>query len=97
MDLTMTLPGVVYVVWGTVLAVVVVVIVPLAIGLLQRTLNAALSIRRYLLCSFMITGTDAAKRHKLSTASSTVYKSEIIKLHIVDIRTRSIWEHQYWL
>ena len=34
-------------IWGTVLAVVVVVIVPLAIGLLQRTLNAALSIRRY--------------------------------------------------
>ena len=48
MDLTMTLPGVIYVIWGTVLAVVVVVIVPLAIGLLQRTLNAALSIRRYM-------------------------------------------------
>lgn len=47
MDMTMTLPGLVYVIWGTVLAVVVVVIVPLAIGLLQRTLNAALSIRRY--------------------------------------------------
>ena len=47
MDLTMTLPSVVYVIWGTVLAVVVIVIVPLAIGLLQRTLNAALSIRRY--------------------------------------------------
>ena len=48
MDLTMTLPSLVYVIWGTVLAVVVVVIVPLAIGLLQRTLNAALSIRRYM-------------------------------------------------
>jgi len=47
MDLTMTLPSVIYVIWGTVLAIVVFVIVPLAIGLLQRTLNAALSIRRY--------------------------------------------------
>ena len=48
MDLTMTLPSSVYVIWGTVLGVVVIVIVPLAIGLLQRTLNAALSIRRYM-------------------------------------------------
>jgi len=38
----------VYVIWGTVLAIVVIIIVPLAIGLLQRTLNAALSIRRYM-------------------------------------------------
>ena len=48
MDLTMTLPSAVYVIWGTVLAVVVIIIVPLAIGLLQRTLNAGLSIRRYM-------------------------------------------------
>ena len=48
MDLTMTLPSSVYVIWGTVLGIVVIVIVPLAIGLLQRTLSAALSIRRYM-------------------------------------------------
>lgn len=50
MELSMstTLPGAVYAIWGIVLAVVVVVIVPLAIGLLHRTLRAALSIRRYL-------------------------------------------------
>ena len=48
MDLSPTLPPVVYVIWWTVLLVVVFVIVPLAIVLLHRTLRAALSIRRYL-------------------------------------------------
>ena len=48
MDLTPTLPNVVYAIWWTVLLVVIVVIVPLAIILLHRTLRAALSIRRYL-------------------------------------------------
>jgi len=43
-----TLPWAVYAIWWTMLGVVVVVIVPLAIGLLHRTLRAALSIRRYL-------------------------------------------------
>lgn len=48
MDLTPTLPSIVYAVWWTVLLVVLIVIVPLAISLLHRTLRAALSIRRYL-------------------------------------------------
>ena len=38
----------VHVVWAVTLLVVVVVIVPLAIALLHRTLRAAISIRRYL-------------------------------------------------
>ena len=48
MDLTPTLPTIVYVIWWTVLLIVVIVIVPLAIVLLHRTLRAARSIRRYL-------------------------------------------------
>lgn len=39
---------VVHVIWIIVLAIIVVVIVPLAIHLLHRTLSAAVSIRRYL-------------------------------------------------
>ena len=42
-----TLPAAVYTIWWTTLLLVVLVIVPLAIGLLHRTLRAALSIRRY--------------------------------------------------
>ena len=38
----------VHIVWAVTLAIVVVVIVPLAILLLHRTLRAAMSIRRYL-------------------------------------------------
>ena len=48
MDLTPTLPAAVYTVWSITLLVVVLVIVPLAIVLLHRTLRAALSIHRYL-------------------------------------------------
>lgn len=48
MDLTPTLPTTVYAIWWIVLLVIIIVIVPLAIALLQRTLRAALSIRRYL-------------------------------------------------
>lgn len=43
-----TLPDAVYMIWWFVLLAVVVVVVPLAIGLLHRTLRATLSIRRYL-------------------------------------------------
>ena len=43
-----TLPEAVYAIWCTVLLLVVVVIVPLAIALLHRTLRASLSIKRYL-------------------------------------------------
>ena len=48
MDLSMTLPTPVYAIWWTVLLLALLVIVPLAVALLQRTLNAALQIRRYL-------------------------------------------------
>ncbi len=42
-----TLPDSVYFIWQTVLIIVTVAIVPLAIFLLQRTLRAALNIKRY--------------------------------------------------
>lgn len=48
LDLTPTLQPVIYVIWGTVLLVVIAVIVPLAWILLHRTLRAAFSIRRYM-------------------------------------------------
>lgn len=48
MDPSATLPTAVYVIWWTVLLLVLVVIVPLAVSLLHRTLRAALQIRRYL-------------------------------------------------
>ncbi|HWQ12201.1 MAG TPA: hypothetical protein VNL77_05340 [Roseiflexaceae bacterium] len=44
----MTVPTAVYVIWIVVLAVVVLVILPLTVALLQRTLNAARNIERYL-------------------------------------------------
>ena len=47
MQLTYTLPHQVYAVW-TATIIVVVILVPLAVGLLHRTLRAAWSIRRYL-------------------------------------------------
>lgn len=43
-----SLPPAVYAIWWIVLALVVVVIVPLAISLLHRALRAALAIRTYL-------------------------------------------------
>lgn len=42
------IPAVVHVIWLTVLIVVTFIIVPLALILLQRTLRAALAIRRYM-------------------------------------------------
>ena len=48
MDTTSSLPAAVQAIWLTVLVIVSFVIVPLAIILLQRTLRAALSIRRYM-------------------------------------------------
>jgi AcrR family transcriptional regulator len=44
----MTVPTAVYVIWIVVLAVAVLIILPLTIYLLQRTLNAARNIERYL-------------------------------------------------
>ena len=48
MEMSASLPFAIYVIWWAVLLVVILVIVPLAIALLHRTLRAALSIRRYL-------------------------------------------------
>lgn len=48
MDQSISLPAVVYAIWWIVLVAVVLMIVPLAVVLLHRTLRAALSIRRYL-------------------------------------------------
>lgn len=48
MDLSLTLPTAVYVIWWTMLVIVVVAIVPRAVTLLHRTLHAAKLIRRYL-------------------------------------------------
>lgn len=42
------MPQQVFIIWGTTLAVAVLVILPLAIYLLQRTLNAARNIQTYL-------------------------------------------------
>jgi hypothetical protein len=44
----MTIPTAVYVIWIVVLAVAVLVILPLTVYLLQRALNAARNIERYL-------------------------------------------------
>jgi hypothetical protein len=44
----MTIPTAVYVIWIIVLAVAVLVILPLTVYLLQRALNAARNIERYL-------------------------------------------------
>ncbi len=48
MDLSMTLPTSVYMIWGGTLLIVLIIIVPLAVCLLHRTLLAAWSIRRYM-------------------------------------------------
>lgn len=48
MDISMTLPTTVYIIWGGTLLLILIVIVPLAVGLLHRTLTAAWSIRRYM-------------------------------------------------
>lgn len=44
-----SLPSAVFIIWGVTLAIAVLVILPLAIYLLQRTLNAARNIQTYLL------------------------------------------------
>jgi hypothetical protein len=45
--LTINVPGAVYVIWWVVLAIAVLIVVPLALYLLQRTLGAARHIERY--------------------------------------------------
>ena len=45
--LTIDIPGAVYVIWWAVLAIAVLIVVPLVLYLLQRTLRAARHIERY--------------------------------------------------
>ena len=94
MDLTPTLPTAVYVIWSIVLLVVIVLIVPLAIALLHRTLRAALSIRRYLGEMLQAgvgiagnTSSIAALNDTISVAGSMVTTAGNIKQHTGTIAT----------
>lgn len=88
MNLSLTLPTTVYVIWAIVLLVVIVVIVPLAIALLHRTLRAALSIRRYL-DEMLAAGVGIAKntasvvalQDTIEVAGAMVGTAGIIKQH----------------
>ena len=93
-DSTATLPTAVYAIWWTVLLLVIVVIVPLAIALLHRTLRAALSIRRYL--SEMLqagvgvagnTGSISALNDTIDVAVAMVSTAGSIKQHTGIIAT----------
>ena len=96
MDLSMStsLPGAVYAIWGVVLLVVIVVIVPLAIALLHRTLRAALSIRRYLREMLEAgvgiagnTGSISALNDTIGVAGAMVTTADSIKQHTGTIAT----------
>lgn len=83
-----TLPAVVYVIWWIVLAVVVLVIVPLAISLLHRALRAASFIREYLADMLAAgvgiagnTAAIAALDDTLAVAGGMVQSAEQIKAH----------------
>jgi len=62
-----TLPESVYLIWQTVLVIVVAIIVPLSIYLLQRTLRGALDIKRYF--GEMLTAGVAIDEHTRSIAA----------------------------
>ena len=83
-----------HVIWSVVLLLVIVVIVPLAIVLLHRTLRAAISIRRYLdemlTAGFGITGNTAsitALDDTIAVAGSMVEVAGSIKQHSAMIAT----------
>ena len=94
MDLTPTLPAAVYMVWSITLLAVVLVIVPLAIVLLHRTLRAALSIHRYLR-EMLQAGVGIAENtssikelnHTISVAGSMVGTAGSINQHTGIIAT----------
>lgn len=94
MDLTPTLPPAVYTVWSITLLVVALVIVPLAILLLHRTLRAALSIQRYLQ-EMLQAGVGIAENtssikelnNTINVAGSMVSNSGSIKQHTGTIAT----------
>ena len=88
MDLSPTLPTVIYAIWWTVLLVVVVVIVPLAIALLHRTLRAARAVDRYLAEMLEAgvgiagnTGSIPALGDTLSVAGAMIATAGSIKSH----------------
>lgn len=94
MDATAPLPTAVYAIWITVLLLVMLVIVPLAIALLHRTLRAALSIRRYLAEMLQAgvgiagnTGSIVALNDTIATAGQLVDTSASIKGHSATIAT----------
>lgn len=69
---TGTVPTAVYVIWWTVLLVVVFVIVPIAVALLHRTLAAALSIKRYLHEMLQAGGGIAGHTASISALNETI-------------------------
>ena len=84
----------VHIVWAVTLAIVVVVIVPLAILLLHRTLRAAMAIRRYLdemlVAGVGIAGNTAsisALDATIGVAGSMVEVAGSIKSHSATIAT----------
>lgn len=94
MDATASLPAAVYAIWIAVLLLVVLVIVPLAIALLHRTLRAALSIRQYLAemlrAGVGIAGNTesiVALNDTIATAGQLVNTSASIKGHSAKIAT----------
>lgn len=89
-----TLPDSVYLIWQTVLVIVVVAIVPLAIFLLQRTLNAALSIKRYFAEMFTAgvgiaenTSSITALNDTIAVATAMVETSKKLDEHSTTIAT----------
>ena len=96
MDLSTStsLPSAVYLVWWVVLIVVTVVIVPLAIASLHRTLRAALSIRRYMREMLQAgvgiatnTSSISALTDTISVAGMMVGTAGSIKQHTATIAT----------
>ncbi len=82
----------VYWIWGTTLAIVTFVVVPLALYLLHRTLRAARSIERYARESLTAgigiatnTSTIPALEQTLATAGSLIEASKLLKTRADEI------------
>ncbi len=82
----------VYWIWGTTLAIITFVVVPLALHLLHRTLKAAMSIERYaresLTAGVGIANNTAAipvLKQTLATAGSLVEATKLLKARADDI------------
>ncbi len=92
--MTEGLPTMVYAIWWTVLGIVALVVVPLAVGLLHRTLRAAQSIRRYLAEMLTAgvgiagnTGAISALNDTIGTAGTLLTTAGNIKEHTGIIAT----------